>query len=337
MLVEASGWREVETALSVVSLPPASEEPICRVVAGTVEVPRLERWRAELVQDGAISVRIGGRYVITGGSGGLGTACAQWLLNQGAGSLILLSRRRPAICDGACPAEWLECDVSLPSALQEAIDQIRTGGPIHGIIHAAGVLADKLLAEQTPEDLHSCMACKIVPALLLPQLECEDWIVNFSSVSSVLGSAGQVAYSAANGCLDGLGQAAPDRARVLTIQWGPWAEGMAFRTEGALQHAAKRGWTPFTRNSGLGVLDLLLRCGAQGTTCALHDGECGAGGHCEGEPSEVVQEPRASSASPSMKPSAVEASYEEVLGRVRRVVAQTAERTLPTQAPCMRP
>ena len=95
VLVEASGWREVETALSVVSLPPASEETICRVVAGTVEVPRLERWRAELVQDGAISVRIGGRYVITGGSGGLGTACAQWLLNQGAGSLITSFPKAP--------------------------------------------------------------------------------------------------------------------------------------------------------------------------------------------------------------------------------------------------
>ena len=82
----ASSWAEVEAALAEhtgLKLPPVSEEPVCRVRPEGVLVPRLERWRPD--RQPGVSVRLGGRYVITGGSGALARVCAEWLLGRGRG------------------------------------------------------------------------------------------------------------------------------------------------------------------------------------------------------------------------------------------------------------
>lgn len=80
----ASSWAEVEAALaehSDLKLPPVSDEPVCRVSPESILVPRLERWRPD--RQPGVSVRLDGRYVITGGSGSLARVCAEWLLSRG--------------------------------------------------------------------------------------------------------------------------------------------------------------------------------------------------------------------------------------------------------------
>ena len=80
----ASSWAEVEAALaehSDLKLPPVSDEPVCRVSQESILVPRLERWRPD--RQPGVSVRLDGRYVITGGSGSLARVCAEWLLGRG--------------------------------------------------------------------------------------------------------------------------------------------------------------------------------------------------------------------------------------------------------------
>jgi len=53
------------------------------------------------------------------------------------------------------------------------------------------------------------------------------WVVFFSSVSGVFGNRGQVDYAAANDALDHLAwhlaRRRPD-TRVLSVNWGPWAD-----------------------------------------------------------------------------------------------------------------
>jgi acyl carrier protein len=103
---------------------------------------------------------------------------------------------------------------------------------LRGIVHAAGVLDDGVLGNQTSERFARVMAAKVRGAWELhtrTQTLPLDFFVCFSSVASLLGSPGQGNYAAANAFLDGL---AHHRRALglpgLSINWGPWAEaGMA--------------------------------------------------------------------------------------------------------------
>ncbi|CAJ1454380.1 unnamed protein product [Effrenium voratum] len=266
----ASSWAEVEAALaehSGLKLPPVSEEPVCRVRPEGVLVPRLERWRPD--RQPGVSVRLGGRYVITGGSGALARVCAEWLLGRGAASVTLLSRSCPGYLEDDRRLHWLRCDVSVAGELRSAIQAIRDKGEVHGVMHAAGVLADAMLANQSKELLRRAFGPKILPALLLPELEPSDWLVMFSS-AAVLGSPGQCAYAAANAAMDGLVSASDSGsgARMLSVQWGPWSEvGMAANHD-LLSRVERHGFGSFTNSQGIDVLDCLLAQAAQGPLCA---------------------------------------------------------------------
>ena len=105
-------------------------------------------------------------------------------------------------------------------------------GPIRGVFHAAGVLDDGMLSEQTPERIARVLAPKARGGWALhtlTQTDPIDFFVLFSSTAALMGSPGQSNYAAANGFLDGL--AAHRQARglpALAINWGSWAEiGMA--------------------------------------------------------------------------------------------------------------
>ena len=86
--------------------------------------------------------------------------------------------------------------------------------PLRGVVHAAGVLDDGVLSEQSAERFARVMAPKVEGACHLDGLTRSadlDFFVLFSSVAGTLGSAGQGGYAAANACLDALGGASPCR------------------------------------------------------------------------------------------------------------------------------
>ena len=194
-----------------------------------------------VTQRPSVKPRSDGVYVITGGLTGLGLTTAEWLSDQGAGGLVLLGRRAPNE-DAKAVIELIEAkgvnvligqvDVADTRALAALLDRVRAERPIRGVFHAAGVLDDGMLADQTPERIARVMAPKVAGGWLLDELTRDDpldFFVLFSSASALLGSPGQSNYIAANGFLDGL--AAYRQARglpALTINWGSWAEvGMA--------------------------------------------------------------------------------------------------------------
>ena len=104
---------------------------------------------------------------------------------------------------------------------------------LDGVWHAAGVLADALLSNQTAGTLGRSYAPKAHGAQSLhgaipsPSSTC----VLFSSVAALLGGAGQANYSAANACLDALSVCLRTQGSCgVSVQWGAWAEvGMAAR------------------------------------------------------------------------------------------------------------
>jgi acyl transferase domain-containing protein/NADPH:quinone reductase-like Zn-dependent oxidoreductase/thioesterase domain-containing protein/NADP-dependent 3-hydroxy acid dehydrogenase YdfG/acyl carrier protein len=226
-----------------------------------------------------------GAYLISGGTGALGLRVAHWLAGQGAGMIVLLSRR------GASPeaeaaiddirklgAEVVVAkgDVADAASLAAAMARLpATAPPLRGVIHAAGVLADGSLSEMTLEQLEKPMAPKVGGAWNLHRATFDkrlDFFVLFSSAASVLGSPGQANYAAGNAFLDALAHARRRQGLpALSINWGPWAGSGMVAEAGRSDAVKSRGMSLIEPQQGLALLGQLLRAGA--TQVAVMDAQ----------------------------------------------------------------
>jgi acyl transferase domain-containing protein len=198
----------------------------------------------------------GGAWIISGGLGGLGLAVAEELATAGASRLVLCSRRSPVEGDLAgvdriravCPdVRVVTLDVADADAVAAiAASATADGTALRGVIHAAGVLDDGLIADLTVERFDAVMHAKIGGATALASIVDRyhaDHFVLFSAGAALLGAAGQANYVAANTWLDWF--AAARRAAGLPAQaiaWGPWSGvGMAAGMHGALRRWESQG------------------------------------------------------------------------------------------------
>lgn len=102
-------------------------------------------------------------------------------------------------------------------------------GRLDGVVYAAGVIEDKLLAEKTTESFGRVFSTKVDGARAV--LDAVDvlprgprFAVLFGSIAAALGNRGQSDYAAANDALEELGRRwSTDERRGLTVHWGPWA------------------------------------------------------------------------------------------------------------------
>ncbi len=118
--------------------------------------------------------------------------------------------------------------------------------PLRGIIHAAGILNDGILQQQTWERFEKVLAPKAQGAWNLHVLtrNCPlDFFIMFSSVASLLGSPGQANYAAANGFIDALAHTRSQMGGgALSINWGAWsAFGLAAKRH-LEQQLQNKGW-----------------------------------------------------------------------------------------------
>ena len=196
-------------------------------------------------------VRPQGTYLITGGLGGLGLAVADWLARSYRARLVLISRQAEAQTNAhqARFEEWrqlgadvlvLNADVTDRESLRRALELGREKfGPLHGIIHAAGILQDGIIQLKKKPTAHSVLAPKTEGVQILDELTSGqplDFFVLFSSVSALTPPDGQVDYCAANAYLHAYAQSRPAERNFIVIGWGPWAQiGMV---------APKRGPSP---------------------------------------------------------------------------------------------
>jgi len=130
--------------------------------------------------------------------------------------------------------------------------------PLAGVIHAAGVLDDGVIAGQTWPRFATVMGPKVFGSWNLHTLCGElDFMVFFSSGASVAGSPGQVNHAAANAFEDALAwhrqaQGLP----TLSINWGPWAEIGAAADRRLVQPGSLQ---PIAPADGLAALDHAMR------------------------------------------------------------------------------
>lgn len=204
-----------------------------------------------------------GTYLITGGLGGIGLTLAKYLGKNFSAKLILISRS--AFPEQKDWAGWLESheagdETSLKvqalqalenqgariliaqadaANLQQMQDVVAKAnerfGPIHGVIHAAGLAGGGVIQRKTPEIAASVLAPKVDGSVVLHTLFKEaklDFLLLCSSLSAIFEAFGQVDYCAANAFLDAYShylraQGIP----AISLNWDLWREvGMAVKT-----------------------------------------------------------------------------------------------------------
>lgn len=213
-------------------------------------------------------------YLITGGLSGLGLATARWLAEEGARHLTLVGRRAPSpqveavladLAGAGVRLHIVQADVTRPAELDPVFAQIDAAGPpLRGVVHAAGVLDDGPLGEQSWERSAAVLAPKVAGAWALHKLTANldlDWFVLYSAGAALIGPPGQSSYAAANTFLDSL--AHTRRAAglpALSVNWGVWGEvGMAAALgERERQRLADQGFQPITPADGLRALGAAL-------------------------------------------------------------------------------
>jgi acyl transferase domain-containing protein/NAD(P)-dependent dehydrogenase (short-subunit alcohol dehydrogenase family)/acyl carrier protein len=221
----------------------------------------------------AIPIRADRSYLITGGLGGLGLVLARWLVAQGARHLALVGRRGPgheaqqaigAMEEAGAQLECVQADVSQRSEVERLFSRIGERlPPLGGIVHAAAVLDDHTLLEQSEESFRKVFGPKALGAWNLHAL-CEglelDFFVMYSSAASLFGSPGQSNYTAANALLDALSHERARRALVsMSIQWGAFAEvGLSAAQDNRGKRLSSRGIASFTPAEGLEALRRLF-------------------------------------------------------------------------------
>jgi len=205
---------------------------------------------------------IAGTWLVTGGLGRLGRSIAGWLARNGADRIVLVGRT-PADAAAALPApqpaagcaivETRALDVTDFAALRDLVLELAATPPLVGVVHAAGVIDDGVLHQQTAERLYAVLAPKVLGGwylhLLTRLLPLQHFIL-FSSAAGLFGNPGQSAYAAASAFLDGLAWYRRGRGLpALSINWSAWSEAAADRR--VVESLARRGLVPIEAKQGV--------------------------------------------------------------------------------------
>ncbi|MFC9976570.1 SDR family NAD(P)-dependent oxidoreductase [Spirillospora sp. NPDC127200] len=217
-----------------------------------------------------------GTYLVTGGLGGFGAATALWLADHGARHLALVSRRgadspeAPAVlaelaAHGATATPYA-ADAADPAAMADIITAVDGGGHrLKGVVHAAMVLDDDLLADLTPERLRAVLAPKMAGAAVLDALTRDrdlDLFVLYSSYAATAGNFKQAAYAAGNQFMEALVR---QRGSGLAAAWGHIADHGYVAREGLSVTMDRLGVAPITAKQALNALAVPLATGASVT------------------------------------------------------------------------
>jgi acyl transferase domain-containing protein/acyl-coenzyme A synthetase/AMP-(fatty) acid ligase/acyl carrier protein len=227
------------------------------------------------------------KFVLTGATGGLGSAVVEWLVNdQGLSpdQLVLLRRSGSSQLAGVL-AKCQVVEVPSPDDYEALLASgLQSIANVAGIFHLAGVLDDGIIGSMTDDRLRKVAQpkCGIAISLLRAAVALKwplQWFLCFSSTSSLFGNGGQVNYCAANGMLDqwtvfGDSRSVDERTRlpcrIININWGPWGEaGMSKVGTKAYEQAVKDGETPLKTAVALRCLAAAVRSATKAQPTAV--------------------------------------------------------------------
>jgi len=270
-----SAAESVEALLTALDRPAAEDQVALR--GNDTHVRRLVRMQDTTTDLVRTTLDPEATYLVTGGLRGLGLRVAEWLVDRGARHLALMGRRQPSIDAEEATARMeargaqvraFQGDVGRREDVARVLGEIGRGMPrLRGVIHAAGVLDDGVLTQQTWPRFETVLGPKVQGTWHLHQLAGDlDFLVLFSSGASVAGSVGQANHAAANTFEDMLAfrRQAEGRATV-SINWGPWAEIGAAADR---QISARDFMGSISPADGLTALEWAMRVRPDGTFAA---------------------------------------------------------------------
>ncbi|HVQ97776.1 MAG TPA: SDR family oxidoreductase [Mycobacterium sp.] len=148
--------------------------------------------------------------LVTGGSGGIGKACARKLHESG--YTVVLSARREGPLRSAAEeigARYITADASDPAEFTSAIACLPT---IDLLVHAAGTLGGTYARKQTFEQWQAVMSanldsCFVVTSAVLPRMRAGSRLVFISSSAAHEPMPGRTAYSASKAGMNAFARA----------------------------------------------------------------------------------------------------------------------------------
>lgn len=134
---------------------------------------------------------VGKTVIVTGGSGGIGSAIVGQFAERGA-QVVNLDRTAPATCETGPAARFVPVDLRSRDSIVAAFDQIRAlGRPIDILVNSAGVAVEAGFLDLTEADWDLQFEVNFFSACLTMQLAAEDMIgrgsgriVNIASISA---------------------------------------------------------------------------------------------------------------------------------------------------------
>jgi acyl transferase domain-containing protein/acyl carrier protein len=195
-----------------------------------------------------------------------------------------------ALREAGAEARYMNVDATDPRAVARTIAAMRGDwGPVHGLIHGAGVIADRRIAEKTDEEIERVVATKVLGLDSLLEATREDpleRICLFSSVVGRSGNPGQADYAMANEALNKIAQAEAarrgDSCIVKSIAWGPWRGGMV--GPGLEERLVARGARLIPLEDGVQAFVAELNEGSSGAVEVVIGGPLGPGPDRTGVP-----------------------------------------------------
>jgi acyl transferase domain-containing protein/acyl carrier protein len=263
---------EVDTALlaSVV----ASGEPEAAIRRDSVLVPRFVK---STMEGEGSPWRSHGTVLITGGTGGLGSLLARYLVAEHDVTNLVLTSRRGLDAPGArqlcadlvdlgASVTVAACDVSDRDAVAELLAGIPGDAPLSAVIHAAGAADGGVFDALTHAQVDTVLRPKVDAAWhlhdLTKNLDLAAFVL-FSSAGGMVLAAGQANYAAANAFLDGLAEHRKALGLPATsLAWGLWAENTGLGGElgdADLNRMARLGMPALSAEDGLTLFDAALR------------------------------------------------------------------------------
>lgn len=220
-----------------------------------------------------------GNYIITGGTGGIGSELTAYLTARLRGTLIILGRKAlnddikqklGEMLSDECKAVYISCDITDENSVRKCSQDIAISyGAINGVIHCAGIFSNNFIINKSADEFDTVLAPKVKGTKLLHKYFGSSDLKFFfaiSSVASVIGKTGQSDYTYANRFLDCFVRAMAAGScscRYASFNYSYWENmGMKLSDNDADELIEKYDLYPLKNTEGIIAFEIALRTGS---------------------------------------------------------------------------